>query len=187
MIMLSKLFNVNVCFVYCLMFCWGLIELCRLLWAPWRFVLQLGLKRKAKVTLTLSPALLSGLNEKLEDSSYIEGWQYSAADDQLWRQLKASLQTNFIPSRYPHLSRWYHHIGSLNQSEPAQVSNAWCMECLCVGYVWGMPGEKNPILVYSINVQTHFRSLKMNTLYTCIQLLLMISHLLFPLLEILLF
>jgi hypothetical protein len=64
---------------------------------------------------SITPAFLAGLNARLEHVSYFSGCQYSAEDDLVWWQLDAGLGQRKIPSSYPHLERWFQHIGRLRK------------------------------------------------------------------------
>ena len=72
----------------------------------------------------ITPALLDGLNNQLERASYLGGCQYSAKDDQVWTGLEAGLKGRSLPASYPHLSRWYRHIGHLRRNSSSTSSPA---------------------------------------------------------------
>ena len=71
---------------------------------------------------SITPAFLAGLNAQLERVSYFSGCQYSAEDDLIWCQLEAGLGQRQIPSSYPHLERWYRHIGRLRQQQARDLA-----------------------------------------------------------------
>lgn len=74
--------------------------------------------------LPITPSLFASLNAQLEHVSYLNSeCQYSTEDDELWQQINAYLGMKSIPQVYPHLKRWYQHIGHLRQ----QARNIPCM------------------------------------------------------------
>lgn len=78
----------------------------------------------------ITPAFLAGLNTRLEHISYFSGCQYSIEDDKIWWQLRAELGRSKIPSSYPHLDRWFQHIGRLRQQVELSLMDKWILSCL---------------------------------------------------------
>lgn len=78
-------------------------------------------KQEDEEPTVITPTLLADLDAKLEKVSYIKGCQYSSEDDRLWCQLNAGLRQKSIPSSYPHLSRWYQHIGRLRRPQAREL------------------------------------------------------------------
>ena len=76
-----------------------------------------------KKTVVITPSLLASLNAQLEHASYLsgKGW-FSSVDEIMQTQLNFGSGCQ-IPSSYPHLARWYKHIGHHLRQQRSKQAN----------------------------------------------------------------
>jgi elongation factor 1-beta len=60
---------------------------------------------------------LADLNKFLADKSYIDGYEVSSADAQVYKEIKAAPDAK----KYPHVSRWFNHVESYTVEERSNL------------------------------------------------------------------
>ena len=108
-------------------------------------VLQLGTATRAPpAAQVLCPGLLSDLNKKLEHVSYLAGHQLSAEDEAMFDRLSVALAGRAMPaSGFPHLMRWYRHVGHLTASSPGSGQVQSSAPCTARNEI--VPGSDRPL------------------------------------------